>query len=198
ARDADRSTLGATVKFDMFGNNQPIDMEWFAGDGDGILIDNRDGLAATQMNGKRLFGDQGGQFANGYEQLALFDTNADGQLTGAELSGLSLWLDNGDAIVQTGELQSLASHQIASISTKMAMFNGLMRSVATTTTGQSIMTEDVWFGFVPVPVAAPMLSPATQVSLSKLGLFSGILALLGLMGWQLRKRKNALMSNAVK
>lgn len=146
ARDADRSKLGKTVMFDMSGNGQAIEMEWFAGDGDGILIDNRDGMAASQMNGTRLFGDQGGRFANGYAQLAQLDTDGNAQLTGEELNGLAIWLDNGDAVVQQGELKTLASYEINSIGTQMMMVEGMMRSNATDNNGRNIMTEDVWFG----------------------------------------------------
>lgn len=155
ARDATRNSMGKTVQFDMLGNGNPITMEWFTGDGDGILVDNRDGLAATQMNGTRLFGDQGGRFEHGYQQLALLDVNADGVLTDIEMQGLLLWVDNGDAVIQDGELQTLAAWQIASINTQMEMSNGMMRSFATMTNGQRIMTEDVWFSIAPALASTP-------------------------------------------
>lgn len=42
------------------------------------------------INGKRLFGDQGGAFANGYDKLATLNANRDGKLTGKELEGLKV------------------------------------------------------------------------------------------------------------
>jgi hypothetical protein len=143
--------IGRTVEFDIDGDGDLDVIEWFDGSGDGILVDNRDGNAATDMNGSRLFGDEGGQYANGYEKLAELDTNGDGQLTGEELEGLQFWIDDGDAIVEEGELQSLADHNIASISTDMQIgFDDqgreLMQSSATTTDGEELLSEDVWFG----------------------------------------------------
>ena len=142
--------LGRMVEFDIDGDGDLDVIEWFNGSGDGILIDNSDGNAATDMNGNRLFGDQGGQYANGYEKLALLDENGDGQLTGDELAGLEFWIDDGDAIVEEGELHTLAEFNIASISVDMQIEydsegRELMRSTATTTDGEAILTEDVWF-----------------------------------------------------
>lgn len=57
--------LGAQRKFDMLGNGRPLMTEWIVGNGQGLLVDNRDGMAAQDMNGRRLFGSVGG-FENGY------------------------------------------------------------------------------------------------------------------------------------
>lgn len=143
--------IGKTVQFDINGDGKADSIEWLDGSGDGLLVDNRDGNAAGDMNGGRLFGDQGGAFANGYEKLASLDTNGDHQLTGAELEGLSVWIDNGDALVQDGELRSVQDLGIKSIATNFDMVadgagDRLMQSVATTADGQAILTEDVWFG----------------------------------------------------
>ncbi|WP_039019765.1 hypothetical protein [Halocynthiibacter namhaensis] len=142
--------LGRTVSFDIDGNGTLDTIEWFAGDGDGILIDNRDGNAANDMDGNRLFGDQGGQYGNGYEKLAELDSNNDGQLTGEELAGLEFWIDNGNAIVDEGELVSLDSYDVVQISTTMntgydELGRELMQSSAMTKDGSEILTEDVWF-----------------------------------------------------
>ncbi|MGB0902300.1 SdrD B-like domain-containing protein [Halocynthiibacter sp.] len=142
--------LGRTVFFDIDGDGTEDIIEWFSGDGDGILIDNRDGMATTDMDGNRLFGDQGGQYGNGYDKLQELDVNGDGQLTGSELSGLELWIDDGNAIVDEGELVSLSSLQIEQISVEMHLATDddgrdLMQSSATTADGKTILTEDVWF-----------------------------------------------------
>ncbi|MFC5608673.1 SdrD B-like domain-containing protein [Variovorax soli] len=142
--------LGRTVQFDINADGKLDTIEWFDGSGDGILVDNRDGLAATQMNGSRLFGDEGGAFANGYDKLATLDTNSDGILSGEETQGLLLWVDNGDAQVQQGELRTLGESGIASISTQMTVTvdgegRGHLQSSATREDGSQLMSEDVFF-----------------------------------------------------
>jgi hypothetical protein len=48
-------------------------------------------------------------WANGYEALAVLDTNSDGEISGEERALLALWFDdNQDGISQKGEVQSLA------------------------------------------------------------------------------------------
>lgn len=148
-KDAD-AELGRTVQFDIDANGKLDTIEWFDGSGDGILVDNRDGLAATQMNGSRLFGADGGAFADGYDKLATLDANADGILSGEELQGLLVWVDNGDAQVQQGELRTLGELGIASISTRMNVTvddegRGHLQSTATREDGTQLMSEDVFF-----------------------------------------------------
>lgn len=143
--------LGRTVQFDIDGDGNKDTIEWMAGGGDGLLVDNSDGRAATDMSGKRLYGDEGGKFANGYDKLKLRDANNDGKLTGEELKGLEMWVDNGDAQVQAGEMKSLQELGINEISVnktdvKNERGETLMRADAKTVDGRSIMTEDVWFG----------------------------------------------------
>lgn len=102
------------------------------------------------MNGNRLFGDANGKYSSGYEKLAQLDADGNGSLSGAELSGLKVWQDNGDAKVQAGEMKSLADVGVDQISVQrqdVANSRGetLMQSVLERN-GQSILTEDVWFG----------------------------------------------------
>jgi len=111
--------LGRTVEFDLDADGKIDTIEWLSGDGDGLLVDNRDGNAANDMDGARLFGDQGGLYANGFEKLALLDANHDGVLNGEELNGLELWVDDGDAVVEAGELQDLAHNRIYSLNVEM-------------------------------------------------------------------------------
>lgn len=164
------AAIGQTVRFDIDADGKLDTIEWYDGSGDGILIDNRDGLAATQMDGSRLFGDHGGAFEHGYAQLATLDANRDGQLFASELSGLMLWVDNGDAIVQDGELQSLSQHGIEAISTQIDRViddsgKELLQSTATRADGSAVLTEDVYFvqdvsnvgGDAPSAAAAPAL-----------------------------------------
>ena len=158
------AALGRTVQFDIDADGKLDSIEWFDGSGDGILINNQDGNAALDMNGARLFGDQGGAYGNGYYKLALLDDNRDGQLSGAELKGLELWVDNGDAQVQAGEIQTLAQHGIASIGAQVVLTYDAegklhIESTATRTDGTTLMTEDVFFAAGPVESAElPALS----------------------------------------
>ncbi len=143
--------LGKTVQFDLDGDGKKESIEWMVGDGDALLIDNTDGNAATNMNGKRLFGDQNGQFSDGYQQLQSKDTNGNGKISGDELKGLNLWFDDGDGKVEAGELKTLSEANIAEISTQRNDVRNergetLMQSTAKTTSGETILTEDVWFG----------------------------------------------------
>ena len=142
--------IGRTVEFDIDADGSKETIEWYDGSGDGILIDNRDGLAVDNMDGSRLFGDEGGKYSNGFEKLAALDVNGDGILKGAELDGLELWVDDGDAIVEDGEIQSLETHDIVEVSTQMEIIyddqgRELMQSSSTTSDGSTILSEDVWF-----------------------------------------------------
>ena len=144
------SETGETVSFDMNNDGRAESIEWMSGDGDGLLVDNSDGNAANDMNGSRLFGDERGKYGSGYEKLAERDANGDGQLTGAELDGMQVWVDNGDAKVQNGELQNLSDHGIESVSVQRNDVQNdrgetLMQSTAEKADGTSILTEDVWF-----------------------------------------------------
>ena len=49
-------------------------------------------------------------WGNGYEALALLDSNRDGKLSGKELKDLALWFDqNRDGVSQPGEVKSLSA-----------------------------------------------------------------------------------------
>lgn len=115
------SEIGRTVEFDIDNDGSNDTIEWFSGDGDGILIDNRDGNAANDMDGGRLFGDEGGKYSNGYEKLAALDADDNGLLEGDELDGLEVWVDDGDATVESGEFRKLQDLGIFRISTNMTI-----------------------------------------------------------------------------
>lgn len=146
------ATLGHTVQFDMDADGKLDTTEWFDGSGDGILVDNRDGLAALHMDASRLFGDADG-YAHGYDKLATLDLNGDGLVSGEEMKGLLVWVDNGDAQVQDGELRTLGEVGIASISTQVnvtvdAEGRGHLESTATREDGTQVMSEDVYFAHI--------------------------------------------------
>ncbi len=156
AKDGVRSSLGRTVQFDIDGDGKKDEIEWLSGDGDGMLVDDRDGgatgamLTDGEIDGKRLFGDEGGKYANGLDKLRSFDKDGDGKLTGAELEGLKIWIDDGDAKLEGGELKSLAELGITEISVQMQHQKNergetLERS-SFVQNGQTRMSEDVWFG----------------------------------------------------
>jgi hypothetical protein len=179
-KDAD-AALGHTVRFDIDGDGKKDTIEWFNGSGDGILIDNRDGLAAADMNGARLFGGQDG-YGNGYYKMAALDADQDGKLSGAELKGLELWVDNGDAVVQKGEIQTLARHGIDAISTQLSLTYDAqgklhIESTATRTDGSTLMSEDVFLAqadsSAPLPTLDTVLNFGNGALNKLLASFSG-------------------------
>lgn len=110
--------LGETVSFDIDGDGEEEQIEWLSGDGDGLLVDNRDGNALDDMSGVRLFGDQGGQYVNGYHKMSeLLDANQDGVLTGEELTGLQFWIDDGDAVAEENEFVDVQEYGVSEIGT---------------------------------------------------------------------------------
>ena len=143
---------GRTVHFDIDADGKLDTIEWFDGSGDGILVDMSKIGTGSAIDGSALFGDEGGLYANGYEKLATLDADGDGLLTGDELADMGLWIDDGDAKLEAGELVSAADAGIASISTSMEIVldadgRELMQSSATTVDGQEVLSEDVWFDF---------------------------------------------------
>ncbi|MAA79548.1 MAG: hypothetical protein CL916_09835, partial [Deltaproteobacteria bacterium] len=93
--------------------------EWIKGTGDGFLVwdHNNNGIIDDNTEMMSEF-DQSGQkmFNNGFEKLAhYFDKDNDGVIKGTELNGLKFWVDDGDAITEDGELQSLDSYGITEI-----------------------------------------------------------------------------------
>ncbi|MNR75342.1 hypothetical protein D3C72_59720 [compost metagenome] len=142
-----------SVMFDLDGDGRKERIEWMAGDG--MLVDDRDGGASAaaagdgEIDGRRLFGDEGGRYANGYQKLQQLDANQDGRLSASELDGLKVWVDDGDAKLEEGELKSLAELGITEIVTQMteqvnASGERLMRSTYVQN-GESKISEDVWF-----------------------------------------------------
>ncbi|HEY8209400.1 MAG TPA: hypothetical protein VIG99_18050 [Myxococcaceae bacterium] len=155
AKDRADGQTGKTIAFDIDGDGKKENVEWMDGKGDGMLVDDKNGAVTAaangngEINGKSLFGDEGGKFGNGYNKMAQYDANKDGQLTGAELQGVKVWQDNGDGKVQAGELKSLAELGITQLSTGVnnvqnARGENLQQS-SFVQNGQTVKSEDVWF-----------------------------------------------------
>ena len=153
---------GRTVAFDIDADGDLDTIEWLTGSGDAFLVDDRDGMAATDMDGARLFGDDAGRFEHGYEKLAALDADGSGTIEGAELEGLKLWADDGDARVGEGELIDLAAHGIVEIDLTLdegatdGAGRDLFRSSARRADGTTVMTEDVWFARMAEEAGAPV------------------------------------------
>lgn len=126
------SAGAATVSFDIDADGTNEDIEWMAGNGDGLLIDTSLIGPGNAVDGGALFGDEGGTYANGYVKLDLRDLNGDDMVSGSELQDLAIWVDDGDAVLEAGELETLAENgisEIASVATPTVV-NGetLLRS----------------------------------------------------------------------
>ncbi|MEB3238189.1 MAG: hypothetical protein VKO64_11270 [Candidatus Sericytochromatia bacterium] len=147
--------VGKTVSFDIDGDGDKDQIEWMAGQ-DGLVVDDRDGGATAaaagngEIDGKRLFGDEGGKYGSGYDKMRSHDVDGDGRLTGKELEGLKTWVDaDGDAKVDQGELKTMAELGITELSVQNhaetnARGETLDRS-SMVRNGERQMTEDVWF-----------------------------------------------------
>lgn len=158
-----------SVVFDLLGQGRPGRYEWLNGDGDGFLVDDRDGAVtrASQgdgvISGLQLFGNAGG-YAHGFQKLAVnFDKDVKlaasaktlppgyGVLKGDELAGLKVWIDsNRDAKVQASELRSLSQLGITEIGSDFALIKNadgelLMQSHYFVQNGKKHLSEDVWF-----------------------------------------------------
>jgi hypothetical protein len=103
--------------------NEMEQTEWLEkGGGDGFLVWDVDGDGQI-TSGKELFSefDINGyeRFASGFEKLAhYFDKDGDGIVTGDELAGLMIWVDeDADGITDPGELKELADYRITSLKT---------------------------------------------------------------------------------
>jgi hypothetical protein len=153
SRERRDNRVSSTVSFDLDGDGRRERVQWLApGSGQAFLVDTTKIGANGEIDGSALFGDQGGRYANGYAKLRQkFDPEGVGAVSGAALNRLGAWVDaNGNGRLDQGELQSLRSLGITSVSNKVtternAAGEPLMRSVATTADGGRIMTEDVWF-----------------------------------------------------
>ncbi|EFO30780.1 Na-Ca exchanger/integrin-beta4 [Roseibium sp. TrichSKD4] len=139
--------VGETIAFDIDGDGTKEQVEWITG-GDGLVVDMTKIGANGEIDGNALMGDQGGRYTDGYQKMATYDQNGDGQLTGGEMANMGVWVDaNGDGDVDAGELRSAAEAGVTQLSTQRndvvnERGETLMQSSANN--GQ-MLTEDVWF-----------------------------------------------------
>ena len=114
------SLSNSTTEFDYNGSGLEENTAW-VGSGTGILVlPNAQGQVT---NGTELFGPTTGV---GFTELAALDSNHDGVINSsdADWSQLRIWQDtNGNGVVDTGELETLAQGGITSISLSYASTN---------------------------------------------------------------------------
>jgi hypothetical protein len=109
-------TKNQGVLFDITGTGSPVGTSW-VNPNDGILVFDRNGSGMID-SGRELFGEQNGA-ANGLEELAKFDSDGGGSIDAndAIYSKLQVWRDlNQNGLSESGELASLSSYGITSIS----------------------------------------------------------------------------------
>lgn len=105
------------VHFDLRGYGAHEQWPWLKPDAGLLVWDPGDRRAIT--SGRQLFGSYTFQifWRNGYDVLRLLDDDGDGQLSAAELEGISVWFDrNGDARSQSDEVASATSLGIRALS----------------------------------------------------------------------------------
>ena len=127
---------------------------WVSKD-DGLLAIDKNGNGKIDDQGE-LFGDQSG-YNNGFQALAVYDTNHDGKITAADVqfSKLLVWVDaNGDAVSQPSELRTLNSLGITSINLSYtevyqdAGDGNTIRETSTFTIGGATRSiVDAWFAY---------------------------------------------------
>jgi hypothetical protein len=148
----------AGVQFDLLANGRSVDTGWVSSS-DGLLVLDRNHDGAI-TNGSELFGTattlaNGSKAPNGYAALRETDSNGDGVINSQDsiYADLRVWVDaNSDGISQTGELKSLASAGVASISLQdtaaLSKNNGNLIGLTSTyqsTDGSTRAAADVWF-----------------------------------------------------
>lgn len=146
---AEQGDIGAhKVMFDLDGDGRKELTEWTGGK-DGLLlkltpeqVQQLQQSGTLEVSGRELYGDQGGQYADGYAKMrALSDANQDGVLSGVELQDHYTWQDaNRDGKVDAGELASVQDKGISEI---RATHGGDFQS-SFTIQGQERKTWDWW------------------------------------------------------
>jgi hypothetical protein len=102
-----------SVMFDIAGTGRQRRTEWLKSGHDGLLVLDSNGNGVVD-SAAELFGDADG-YENGYAKLSILDRDRGGALTGAELTQLQVWVDDGDALTRPGELHRAADLGITRI-----------------------------------------------------------------------------------
>lgn len=108
-----------TVSFDLDGNGIIEEWPWVKPD-TGILVWDPEGTGKI-TSGRQLFGSVTWWlfFEDGYHAMDALDDSRDGQLSGDELDGISVWFDeNTNGISDAGEVTPVKELGIAALSTK--------------------------------------------------------------------------------
>lgn len=152
--------LAEGVYFDHDGNGFAQLSGWVARD-DGLLVNDLDGDGQIQ-SGAELFGNEtrladGGKAANGFAALRALDGNHDSVIDAADadFARLRVWKDaDTDAVVDEGELVTLAAARVASIGLAFVESSSIddqgnaHRQIGqwTCVNGTMVGITDVWFG----------------------------------------------------
>ena len=104
------------VGFDLAGNHVTRQWPWVK-DGTALLVWDP-GHTGVIKDGRQLFGSRTWWifFRDGYEALSVLDDNHDGVLTGWELDGLVVWVDeNRNGVCDDGEIKTLGTLNIKAL-----------------------------------------------------------------------------------
>ena len=121
------SVVDSKLYFDLMGNGRKVRTGWISGSSQAFLAMDLNGNGVVD-SGSELFGDativkSGPTAANGFDALAQYDSNHDAVIDARDsaFTQLRLWFDrNQNGTTEKGELQSLKSSQVKSISLKYA------------------------------------------------------------------------------
>lgn len=133
-----RESISGSASFDLDGWGNSRQVQWLSANHDAWLCEDTDHDGRI-TSGHELFGTAGG-FTDGFEKLARRDRNDDGRLTGAELTGLSVWSETGNpGVVDDGELVSVEQAGVTAISIPRV---GLRTSA--TVHGTTRLCAEIW------------------------------------------------------
>jgi hypothetical protein len=157
----------------------PVALKGWISTSDAFLVRDLNGNQQVD-DGSELFGvgtalPSGALAANGFDALAMLDSNGDGVINGADtdFSSLGLWQDaNGNGLSDAGEISSLADHHIIQLDLNPRMGTTLdhgnllgLLSAYHTADGQAHNLADVFFdtykGASALVAAAEQLKPGS-------------------------------------
>lgn len=110
---------GSDVAFDFSGAGETSAQGWLTSEAAWLVWDPEwrgEIRSGFDMIGQRTWS---AFWSDGFEALRALDENHDGELTGSELGGLSLWRDeNGNGVSEPGEVLPANVHGIAALSVR--------------------------------------------------------------------------------